>query len=255
MEAALHLRDLEAPGLDGGERVARRVAAAERTRPEERVDGALHRSERGSRRANVLPEAQLPAGPEHAAQLDESLGGLGHAAEEAHDDGRVEGPVVRGQRLGDSLDHLDRNRRAPGPLDGVRPRSRIRLDGEDARRAGRVVLERAAVARARPRSPARGDAGEQSPPQLAEDGVGTPLLAALEVGREARLSRSVKGRLGQEDDYRALRFLLDCRRAQLPRMNHLTLKLSGGRDAGLGDRLSGALGMKGDLGLRSIAHR
>ena len=141
-----HVGDLEARRLDRGERVAGGVTTAERTRPEQRVAGALERSERGSRRAHVLPEAELAAGLEHAAQLGQGRGGFRHAAEDAHHDGHVECPVLRGQRLGDSLDHLDRNHRAPRPLGGVLPRGRVRLDGEHARRAGRVVLERTAVA-------------------------------------------------------------------------------------------------------------
>ena len=58
------------------ERAARRalaafglLAAAEGASPEERVEHALNRAERGMRGAHVLPEAKLAAGHHHSPQL------------------------------------------------------------------------------------------------------------------------------------------------------------------------------------------
>ena len=82
-------------------------------------------------RADVLPEAELAAGPHHATELAQGGSGIGDAAEHAHDDCRVQGPVVRRDRLGRARDDVDRDRRASCALLGRLPRGRVGLDGED----------------------------------------------------------------------------------------------------------------------------
>ena len=109
MEPALDGDDPKACCADRSLGVPRRLAAAEGARPEERVHGALHRAERGVRRADVLPEAELTAGCQHTAQLVERAGGVRHRAEDAGDDGGVEGPVLGRKGLGDTVDDLDRH--------------------------------------------------------------------------------------------------------------------------------------------------
>src|SRR5688572_20005621 len=71
VEAALDRLDAEAGVPDRSLGVARRLAAAERRRPEKAIGAALHGAEYGVARADVLPEAELPARADHASQLGE----------------------------------------------------------------------------------------------------------------------------------------------------------------------------------------
>jgi DNA-binding response OmpR family regulator len=193
VEAAVEPLDAEAGVSDGGFGVARRLAAAKRSCPEQGVDCPLDRSERRIAGTNVLPEAKLTAGNEHAPKLSQRGGRVGNAAKNTHDDGGVEGAVVRRQRLGIPVDDHDRNRCGFRPLGGGCSGRRIGLDGKDTLDLRRVVLEGAAVAGADldhlPVEPAK-----RLPTELAVDEVGLAGLPALEVAREARLLRAVERR-------------------------------------------------------------
>ena len=61
VEAPLERLDLETGGLDRGLGVARRLAAAEGTRPEEPVGRTLEAAEENVAGADVLPESELSA--------------------------------------------------------------------------------------------------------------------------------------------------------------------------------------------------
>jgi hypothetical protein len=171
---------LKARGTDRRLGITSRPAPSERARPEERVDGALHASEENMFGPNVLPEAELTAGREDAPQLGERGGRLGHAAEEPHHDRGVVGSVGSRERLGDALDHLDRDRRAPRSFRSLRPRRRIGLDGQHLGHRRRVVLERAPVAGADvDHAPAQ--PGQQPAPELDRAGIGPARLPPLEI--------------------------------------------------------------------------
>jgi hypothetical protein len=142
-------------------------------------------------RADVLPEAELAAGHEDSAELAHGGAGIPNAAQEAHDDGGVEGSVLHRQSLGDTAHDLDRDRGRPRPLGGARPRRRVGLDCEHARHLHRVMLERASVAGADlDHTPA--EPREQPAPELTGHEVRATLLTALEEAREARLLRAVQ---------------------------------------------------------------
>ena len=66
MEASVECHDLEAGRFDRTDGVAGGPAAAERARPEECVDRVLNPSKRSVFGADVLVEAQLASGGEHA---------------------------------------------------------------------------------------------------------------------------------------------------------------------------------------------
>ena len=142
-------------------------------------------------RADVLPEAELAAWHEHTAQLAHSGAGIADAAEEAHDDGGVEGSVLHRQSLGDAVHNLDCDRRRASPLGGARPRRRVGLDCEHARHVHRVVLERASVAGA-DLDHAPAEPCEQPPAKLMRHGVRATLLTTLQEAGETRLLGAVE---------------------------------------------------------------
>ena len=90
VKASLEALEVEPGGLDRRLGVPRRLATAQCPRPEEPVDDALKRPEEHMPRTDVLPEAELSAGPEDAPELLEDDVRVGDAAEDAHDDDGVE---------------------------------------------------------------------------------------------------------------------------------------------------------------------
>ena len=66
MEASVECHDLESGRFDRADGVAGRPTAAERARPEERVNRVLNPSKRSVLGADVFVEAQLAPGGEHA---------------------------------------------------------------------------------------------------------------------------------------------------------------------------------------------
>jgi hypothetical protein len=192
VETTVQLDDLKARIADRSLGIPRRFASAERARPEEGIARALEHEERAVFGANVFPEAELTAGNQHSADLSKRGGGVGHTAEEAHDDGGVEGVVLRREGGGIAVHDVDRNPRRVCTLRGGRPGRGIRLNGQHMLNLRRVVLERAAVAAADlDRPPAQ--PGERLTTELARDGVRPAQLSPLEVLREARLLRPVEG--------------------------------------------------------------
>ena len=195
LEAALDPVELEAGGADRGLGVARCLAAAERPRPEERVDRVLHGAERRAGRADVLVHAQLAAGYKHPAELAQRRGHVRHAAQDpdAHDG--VETPGVRRQALGEAFDDVDRCGGSGSALGGRHTGHRIGFHGQHSLHPGRVVLEGGAVSAPdlhHPTPDPRQELAAKRPRRL----VRPPLLAALEEAREPRLPRPVERRLG-----------------------------------------------------------
>lgn len=191
MKAVVERDELEPGCADDALGVASRLAATERLRPEERVGSALESMEEDVPRPDVLPEAELSAGSKDTPQLLKRCGRVGNAAEDPHQDRGIERSVLRGKHLREALDDLDRHARTSGPFFRFSACGRVGLDGEDAVHGRRIELERAPVTRADLDHPAA-QPSEQPPPQLAGDEVGSALLAALEIPREARLLRSVE---------------------------------------------------------------
>jgi hypothetical protein len=101
--------------------------------------------------SGVFPEAEFARGIEHASDLGERGGGIGDGAENTHRDDSVEASVLRRERLGRPVDHVDRDSGSASPLGGDGPCGRIGFDRDELRHARRVVLERAPVAAARVR--------------------------------------------------------------------------------------------------------
>jgi hypothetical protein len=195
VKAAIERRDLEPCPFYLRFRVARCLAASERTRPEEGIEGALEHSEGRIAGADVLPEAELTARYEHSPQLSKRCRGVGHGAKHSHDDGGVECSVLRRQRLGDTGHDVDGNLSRFGSLRRGLPRCGIRLNRDQTVDLRRVVLERATVARADLDHPSL-HSREQPPAEVVMDEIGVAQLALLEVAREARLLRTVEGRIG-----------------------------------------------------------
>ncbi len=194
MEAALDRLDAEAPGADRRLGVARRAAAAERLRPEEAIGASLHTAKDDVAGADVLPEAKLAAGSQHASQLGERSCGVGHRAEDTHHDRRVE-RLVRGvERDGHAGDDVDRRGGRLRPRLRSGARGRVGLDGKDVLDLGRVVLEGAPVPGA-DLEHAPAEAREQACAKLALDGIGTASLPPLEESGEAGLLGPVERRL------------------------------------------------------------
>jgi AhpD family alkylhydroperoxidase len=142
------LLNLEAGCLNGGRRVASRVAPAERAWPEEPVHQALTESERRPVREYMLVEEQFAAGAEHAPQLGERVRLVGHRAEDEASDGAIARRILGGQVVGDAVENLDPN---VGSRGAGRTRSlaqiRLRLHGQHLLDRGRIVGEVAARTR------------------------------------------------------------------------------------------------------------
>jgi len=146
--------------LDGEDPADRRpglavyMAAAHQVRPEQ-VRGLLEPGEHGIPAAHVLIEAQLAARPQDPAELGERGGNVGHRAQQAGDDDRVEFAVSRWQFGRGPVGHPDRHRGGGGRLDGPAAQVRLGLDGHDLAHRGGIVREVQAVARADLHDPAR----------------------------------------------------------------------------------------------------
>jgi hypothetical protein len=82
------------------------MAAAEEKGPDTRVDN-VNPIEPASVGADVLEEAELPAGPEHAADLAQGGTLVGDGAQHQRRNRSVERPVVGRQLVGDAVDDLD----------------------------------------------------------------------------------------------------------------------------------------------------
>jgi hypothetical protein len=196
MEAAVEGLDAETRVPDRRFGIARRLTAAERPRPEDGVDGPLERSERRIAGTDVLPEAKLATGNEHAPELPQRRGGVGNAAKNTHDDGGVEGAVLPRQGNGVPVHDVDRNRRSRRALRRCRPSRGIGLDGKDMLDLDWVVLERAPIAGA-DLDHATAEAVENLTTDVAVDEVGLAGLPPLEVAREAGLLGAVERRRRQ----------------------------------------------------------
>jgi hypothetical protein len=204
MKPAFECRETKPRRSDLRLRIPGRLAAAERTGPEQGVERPLERSEGRVRGANVFPEAKLTARHEHSTQFSERGGGIGHGAEDAHDDGGVEAAVLGRQGRGIAVDDVDADARRPCPLHGRSARRGIGLDGQRALDLARVVLERAPVAAA-DLDDAAAQSGERLPTELPVNGIGVAELALLEVAGEARLLRTVERLAGRDRGLRGLR--------------------------------------------------
>jgi hypothetical protein len=192
VETTVQLDDLKARIVDRSLGIARRFAAAERTRPEEGIEPALEHLKRAVVGPNVFPEADLTAGHKHSVELSKRSGRVRHATEKPHDNGSVEGAVLRRQSGGIPIHDVDRDPSRVGAPCGGRPGRGIRLDGQQTFDFRRVVLERAAVATADLDHPSA-QSVEHLATELARNGVGPAQLSPLEVSREARLLRPVEG--------------------------------------------------------------
>ncbi len=192
METMVQLDDLKARIVDRSLGIARRFAAAERACPEQRIARALEHLERAIAGANVFPEAELTAGHEHSVELSKRSVRVGHATEKPHDDGSVEGAVLRRQSGGIPIHDVDRDPRCVGAPCRGHPSRGIGLDGQQTFDFRRVVLERAAVATADLDHPSA-QSVEHLATELARNGVGPAQLTPLEVPREARLLLPVEG--------------------------------------------------------------
>jgi hypothetical protein len=108
----------------------------------------------------MLPEAELVAGPENAAQLTERAGRVRDAAQHQRDDRRIEVWVGERQPVGDGVDHAHghggRARRRQRPPAQVA----LGLDGQHLAHLRRVVGKVEAVAGAELDHPA-GEPGQQ----------------------------------------------------------------------------------------------
>lgn len=192
METTVEGDDLEARIVDCARSIPRRFAAAERACPEQGIARALEYLERAVAGANVFPEAELTAGYEHSVELSKCSRRVGQAAEKPHDNGGVEGAVLRRQSGGIAIHDVDLDPRRVGAPCGGRTSRRVGLDGQQMFDFRRVVLERAAVATADLDHPSAQSA-ERLTTELARDRIGPAKLSPLEVSREARLLRPVEG--------------------------------------------------------------
>jgi hypothetical protein len=172
MESMLDVADPKARVPNRREGVARRPAAAERTRPEEAVDRLLYEAERRVAGADVLVEPELGIGTQDPPELPQRAGRIVHGAEHPDHDRGVEGIVVCGKGLCGSGDDLDGHPRDPRALCSGGPRHRIGLDRDHVLDAVRIELEGAAVAAAELEH-AAAKAREEALPVLARDRVGT----------------------------------------------------------------------------------
>ena len=178
METPVQLDDLKARSADRTFGITRRFAAAERPCPEQGIARALEHPEHAIAGANVLPEADLTARHEHSVELSQRSRRVGNAAEKPHDNGGVEGAVLRGQSRGIAGHDVDRDRRRVGPPCGSRTSRRVGLDGQQMFDLVRVVLERAAVAAADlDHAPAQ--SAERLTTEFARDRVGPTQLLPL----------------------------------------------------------------------------
>jgi hypothetical protein len=192
VETTVQLDDLKARIADRSLGIPRRLASAERAGPEEGIARALEHLERAIVGANVFPEAELTARHKHSVELSKRSGRVRHATKKPHDNGGVEGAVLRRQGGCIAIHDVDRDPRRVGAPCGGRPGRGIRLDSQQEFDFRRVVLEGAAVATADLDHPPA-QSGEGLPTELARDRIGPTQLSPLEVLREARLLRPVEG--------------------------------------------------------------
>ena len=145
MKAVVELLEAESGCRDRGFRVTGRLAAAQRSGPEEPVDRTLNDAEGGVGRADVLEEAKLPVRPEHPTKLVQGCLRVRDAAEKPHHDRGVEGALLSRKRRGVAVGDVDLDVRRLGPLARRLARGGIRLDRQHPLHLGRVVLERSTV--------------------------------------------------------------------------------------------------------------
>jgi hypothetical protein len=153
-------------------------APAERARPERRVEHALNDAER-ARAGDVLEEAQLTTGSQHARNLGQGALRNLDAAEDTGHDGGIHGRIRGGEVFPVGVDDPDRNRRALSCVPRQSPKVRFRFHGDELGHRRRVVAE------AHPRTGpdldhAPSESGQQPPTVL------RPTLALFD-GRSASL--------------------------------------------------------------------
>ena len=82
--------------------------------PDRGVQQPLHPPHAGSTGVDMFEETQLPAGPEHPAQLRQGHGLVGHRAQRQAGDGGVEAAVRGREALGGATDDLHGDGRGTG---------------------------------------------------------------------------------------------------------------------------------------------
>ena len=90
---------------------------------------------------HVLEEAQLAAGPQHAAQLAQRALRIGHRAEHQARDRGVERAVLEWKRVRDCAAHRHRHGRPARRLLGLASQERLGLQRDDLADRRRIVLE------------------------------------------------------------------------------------------------------------------
>ena len=128
------------PAAGFGRRVPRRLAAAERPGPEDRVGRALSSGNTGLSGRTCSREAKLTTTSQHTPELAEGRCRVVDAAQNPHQHRRIERAVLRRQLLGGALDDVYRD--CGAALAGRRRAYRaVGLDGEQALNTRRVVLD------------------------------------------------------------------------------------------------------------------
>jgi len=106
----------------------------------------LHPSEPGGRRRDVLEEANLTAGSQHAPRLMERARYVRDRAQHQRVDDRVNARVIGRQAVCDTGHDVDRNRRSRRTHQCGVTEAGLRLDRHDADHLRRIVREVQAVA-------------------------------------------------------------------------------------------------------------
>ena len=142
---ALVALNLKARPCDRRAGVTSAVAAAGEKRVDRRVKHALGAGQPGLVCDDVLVEAQLPAGAQHAMDLAQRNVLVVHRAEHKRCDGGVELATHGGQCLGAPCDDADAQRHVLGGLLCELAQVRLGLDGDHLGHRWRVVGEIQAV--------------------------------------------------------------------------------------------------------------
>jgi hypothetical protein len=155
------------------------MTSAHQVRPEQ-VGGLLEPGEHGVAAAHVLIKAQLATRPQDPAELGERSGDIGHRAQHARDDNRVEFRVSGGKPRSGAVDHPDRDGGVRGRLPGTAAQKRFGFDSDDLMHRGGIMLEIQAGARADLHDPA-GQPGEQLAPELTVTAIFVTPAAPVKV--------------------------------------------------------------------------
>ncbi|HEX4290945.1 MAG TPA: hypothetical protein VH021_18610 [Trebonia sp.] len=106
------------------------MASAHQARPDQ-VRRLLESGERRVTAAHVLPETQLAARAQYPVKLGQRGRDVGHGAQHAGDDDRVELPGARGKLRRGTLGHPDRHRNGRGRALGPAAQVGLWLHGHD----------------------------------------------------------------------------------------------------------------------------